>query len=287
MDQTQPQKDDQAGLWNGPAGLAWVDAQQVLDLMFKPFEDLLVAAVVAASSRRVLDVGCGTGSTTIAVARRLGTEGRCTGIDISEPMLALGRARAAAAGVPATFIKADAQDYPFEPAGVDAIISRFGVMFFADPVSAFANLRRAAADDGRLCVIAWRSAAENAFMTTAERAAAPLLPALPGRRADGPGQFAFADQSRVEAILRDGGWADIDVQPIDVPCTFPEAALEQYVTRLGPVGVALQQADERTRLTVAAAVRTAFAGYVHESEVRFTAACWMIVARAPAVAAAR
>ena len=148
---------------------------------------------------RVLDVGCGTGSTTLAVARRLGAKGRCIGIDISEPMIAAARARAEREGTPASFIRADAQTHAFEPASFDMIISRFGVMFFDDSVRAFANLRRAAKQTPSLRFIAWRSAAENPFMTTAERAAAPLLPNLPARRPDAPGQFAFADRDRVHA----------------------------------------------------------------------------------------
>jgi hypothetical protein len=95
-------------------------------------------------------------------------------------------------------------------------------MFFDDPVRAFANLRRAARDDAELRFIAWRSAAENPFMTTAERAAAPLLPNLPARPPDAPGQFAFADRRRVHAVLEDSGWTEIDIRPIDVPRTLSE-----------------------------------------------------------------
>src|SRR6185295_17722413 len=136
---------EQAALWNGPAGRAWVEAQELLDRMFEPFEDLLVNAIRAGSGSRALDVGCGTGSTTLAVARRLGPEGRCTGIDISASMIAAARVRAEREGTSAAFICADAQRYSFAPASFDTIVSRFGVMFFEDPVQAFANLRRAAA----------------------------------------------------------------------------------------------------------------------------------------------
>ena len=156
------------------------------------------------------------------------------------------------------------------------IISRFGVMFFEDSVQAFANLRRAARAGARLQCVVWRSAAENPFMTTAERAAAPLLPNLPARRADEPGQFGFADAQRVRSILEDSGWAEIDIRAIDVPCTLPENELTRYGTRFGPVGRVLQQADAQTRALVAAAVRAAFDPYVHETQVRFTAACWMV-----------
>jgi len=268
--------DEQARLWNGPAGRAWVEAQEVLDQVLKPFEALLVAAVAAAPRRRVLDVGCGTGSTVLAVARLLGAEGHCTGIDISAPMIAAARARADREGTAAHFICANAQVHAFEPASFDMILSRFGVMFFDDAIQAFANLRRAARDNAELRFIVWRSAAENPFMTTAERAAAPLLPNLPGRRPDAPGQFALGNGERVRSILEDSGWTGIDVQPIDVACTLPEKELVPYLTRLGPVGRALQEADDRTRARVAETVRAAFDPFVHGAEVHFTAACWTV-----------
>lgn len=282
MDATKQINDEQNALWNGRAGHAWVDAQELLDQVLQPFEDSLVEVVRAALPRRVLDVGCGTGSTTLAVARLLGAGGDCTGVDISEPMTAAARQRAEREGSPARFLRADVQTHAFEPAGYDMIISRFGVMFFDDPVAAFANLRRAASEGGQLRFVAWRAAAENPFMTTAERAAAPLLPNLPPRRTDGPGQFSFADRHRVSSILQESGWADIDFQPIDVTCTLPEKELVGYFTRLGPVGLALQEVDERTRSQVIETARAAFDSYVQGDQVRFAAACWMVGARAGA-----
>jgi ubiquinone/menaquinone biosynthesis C-methylase UbiE len=275
----------QATLWNGPAGQAWVEAQELLDGVFKPFEDLLTGAVAAGSAGRVLDVGCGTGGTTLAVARRLGTDGRTVGIDISEPMIAAARARAERENLPAEFIEADAETHAFPPTRFDTIISRFGVMFFADPVEAFANLRRAARGGGGLRFIAWRGAAENPFMTAGERAAAPLLPEIPARRADGPGQFAFADKSKVQRIVEDSGWTDVEIRPIDVGCAFPERELVGYLTRLGPLGLILRQKDEAARARIVETVRAAFDGYVRGAEVCFTAACWDVEARAPSAGA--
>ncbi len=286
MNVTRQPDNEQTALWNGPAGRAWVEAQEVLDQMFKPLEDLLVEAVVAGSGRQVLDVGCGTGSTTLAVARLLGAKGRCTGIDISEPMITAARARAERESTPAGFIRANAQDHAFEPASFDMIISRFGVMFFDDFAQAFANLKRAAKDGAELRFVAWRSPSDNPFMTTAERAAAPLLPNLPARRPDAPGQFAFADQRRVHRILEESGWAGIDIRPIDVACTLPEKELVRYLTRLGPLGLILHEVDDRTRTQVIETVRAAFEPYVHGAEVRFNAACWMVGARAPSASAA-
>jgi len=269
---------EQEQLWNGSSGQAWVESQELLDHVLAPFETLLVEAAAVRSPGRLLDVGCGTGSTTLAIARRLGTSARCTGIDISQPMLSLATARAAREDSGATFIRADAQTHPFEPASADMIVSRFGVMFFDDPVAAFANLRRAATADAALRLIAWRSAAENPFMTAAERAAAPLLPELPARNPDGPGQFAFGSAKRVQAILDESGWSGAEVRPIDVQCAFPAAQLDAYLTRLGPVGRVVQEADEQTRARIMQTIRPAFDPYVRGDDVRFVAACWMVSA---------
>lgn len=271
---------EQAVLWNGVAGRGWVEMQTLLDRMFKPFEERLAQAVAARPGGRVLDVGCGTGSTTLAAARALGPESHCVGIDISEPMIAAAQARAAREGSAASFLRADAQFHAFEAASVDLIISRFGVMFFEDSVQAFTNLRRAARDGAGLQLIVWRGPAENPFMTTAERAAAPLLPNLPPRLPNAPGQFAFADPQRVSRIVKESGWTGIDIQPLDVTCILPEKELVGYLTRLGPLGRVLPEVGEQTRTQVIKTVRAAFEPYVYGDEVRFNAACWVVAAQA-------
>lgn len=268
-------EDEQRARWNGTAGNAWVEAQDLLDGVLRPLEDLLAKEV--AGRRRVLDVGCGTGATTVAIARG-GAE--CVGVDISATMIAAAEARAERAGVDARFLTADAGSHEFDPGTFDAVASRFGVMFFADPTAAFTTLRRAAADGAALRMIVWRDITENPFMTTAETAAAPLLPDLPARDPDGPGQFAFADPGKVEHVLSEAGWRDPDLRAVDVECVFPESELVGYFTRLGPVGMALTTADASTREAVATAVRPAFDPYVHGDEVRFTAACWLVTATA-------
>jgi len=281
MEVARQANSEQKALWNGRAGQAWVEAQASLDEMFKPFEEALVEAAQVNPGDRALDVGCGAGATTLAVAQRLGANGRCVGVDVSQPMIAAARARAERENVRASFICADAQTHAFEPASFDALVSRFGMMFFDDSVQAFLNLRRAARSGARLRFVAWRAAAENPFMTAAERAAAPLLPSLPVRQPDAPGQFGFADPHRVSRILEASGWMRIDVQPIDADCALPESALLSYLTRLGPLGRILPEADGPTRTRVIEAVRAAFEPYVRGADVRFVAACWMVGAQAP------
>jgi hypothetical protein len=119
-------------------------------------------------------------------------------------------------------------------------------------------------------------------MTAAERASAPLLPNLPVRRPDAPGQFAFSDPRRIESILQESGWIGIDIQAVDIACTFPENAIVDYLTRFGPVGRVLEDADEQARTRVIKAARLAFEPYVEGSDVRFVAACWLVNARTPA-----
>lgn len=280
MDVSQKKSDEQAALWNGSAGQAWVEQQSTLDQMFKPFEDLLVEVAGSKPRAHVLDVGCGTGATTLALKKRLGAECQCTGVDISEPMLARARATAERDGIEVNFLRADAEFHAFERGSFDLIVSRFGVMFFQDSVRALANLRHAAQDGAELCLLVWRGPSENPFMTAAEHAAAAILPNIPARQPDVPGQFGFADSTRVARFLEQSGWSDIDIRPLDVACTFPEKDMLGYATHLGPLSRILREVDDQTKRQVLAAVRTAFDPYVHGATVRFGAACWRINARA-------
>ena len=270
----------QSALWNSRGGEVWVEQQQLLDRLFLPFERLLADAVASGDARNVLDIGCGAGATTLAAARRLGPQGQCTGLDISAPLIAAARRRAESEGLAnAQFIAGDAQRQAFDPETFDAIISRFGVMFFDDPAAAFANLRRAVRPGADLTFIAWRSAEDNPFMVAAERAAAPFLPELAPRDPIAPGQFAFAGTDRVRRIL-ETEWRDINIQSLDVPCTLSADDLATYAARMGRVGQMLPDLDEATRATVIRAVTQAFEPYVSDGVASFNAACWRVHAHA-------
>ncbi len=170
---------EQAALWNETAGRAWVEMQRVLDEMMAPFIPLLIEHSLNNETCRVLDIGCGAGSTTLSAASRLSPGGLCVGVDISAALLEVARQRAMKeAPSKAAFVQADAQTHAFEPHVFDAVISRFGVMFFDDPQAAFVNIRGAARSDAPLTFVAWRGPAENPFMTAAARAAAPFLTSL-------------------------------------------------------------------------------------------------------------
>ena len=271
----------QAALWNDAGGRNWVEMQRVLDEMLAPYETRIMAEGSPGEGGRVLDIGCGAGATTLCMARHLGPTGLCLGLDISGPLVEAATARAAAMGLrSAAFLQADAQTHGFEPQSFDAVISRFGVMFFDDPQAAFANIRRAARPGAKLTFVAWRSPAENPFMTAAARAAAPLLPALPTPEPDAPGPFGFADGDRVRRILDASGWSTIDIRPIDDPCSVAEEDLLAYVTKIGPVGLALRGADEATRARTTDAVRAAVEPFVENGAAHFVGASWLVSARA-------
>jgi SAM-dependent methyltransferase len=278
MSQTKMANPEQSALWNDQAGRSWAELSDMLDRLLAPFVPLLMDEIGPVERRRVLDVGCGAGALTLAAAA---SGGHCLGVDISAPLIEAARERAGRRGLAtADFVHADAQTHRFEPPGFDALVSRFGVMFFGDPVAAFRNLRSAARPGARLACLAWRSAAENGFMIAAERAAAAILPQLPKRVENGPGQFAFADRDRVLAILTDGGWQDAAVRPVEVTCTMPERDLALYARRMGPVGGLLPTLDEALKSEVERRVDAALLPWVEGGTARFSAACWMVTARA-------
>ena len=271
---------DQKALWNGEAGRNWVEKQGVFDAMFEPLNEALVASVVERGARSVLDVGCGTGATTLAMARAMGEGGRAVGLDISEPMIVSARENAQAAGVAAEFMVADAQTHAFEPASFEMMTSRFGVMFFPDPVAAFANLRGAMKDGAGLRAFTWRHPRDNLFMTTAGRAAKAFVPDMPAFDLEAPGQFGLCEEERIQRILGAAGWSGIEVAPFDFECEMPEAELIPFFTTRGPLGQVFGELEKATQGEVVDKLRAAFAEYVHGDVVRYSAATWDVRARA-------
>lgn len=268
--------------WGASAGNAWVAIQDLTDSIFEPVERLLTEEVASGEGNRVLDVGCGTGATTVAIAHRLGPEAVVSGIDVSAPMIEASIERAASAGVEIDFTLADAETHDFGELRFDQVVSRCGVMFFSDPVAAFSNLARVGTG-GRLRAITWRSYAENPFMTVAEEAAAPLLEGFEPRRSnDAPGQFGLAEEEYVNEVLGGAGWQDINLRPVDIECSFPESELVRYFSGLGPLARHLDDLpDDQIPENLVETVSEAFSPCVRERTVSFTCAFWMIEANAP------
>jgi SAM-dependent methyltransferase len=263
---------EQAAWWNA-AGQGWARAQDIVDLVLRPFQDLLVAAAQERPRDRVLDVGCGTGAVTRAIADALDGPA-CVGVDISETMISGAKQQGNV-----RFVVADAQVHTFEER-FDLIVSRFGVMFFDDPVAAFRNLLRATMPGGELCFITWRTPDENPFMTTAVQAAAPLLPDAPAPDPNGPGPFSLADAGKTRKLFEQGGWSGIEISPVDRICTMPEKLLVPYLSNLGPIARALKEAEESERPRIIGDVRGAFDSFVHGDEVRIPGAVWQVTASA-------
>jgi SAM-dependent methyltransferase len=236
------------------------------------------------AGERVVDVGCGFGVTSVELAHRVGPGGRVLAVDVSAPMLA--RARARAANLPqVTFVEGDAQVHPFPPGEADALFSRFGVMFFADPVAAFANLRRALRAGGRLGFVCWQAMDRNPWRRVPVTAIARVLTLPPPPPPDAPGPFAFGDADRVRGILDGAGWHDVAVQPLETEvwlgATADLDATVRFVLDAGPAASALRAAGDRSlHAAVTDVVRGALAPFHQAGGVRMPAAAWVVTARA-------
>jgi SAM-dependent methyltransferase len=268
---------DQAAHWS-EAGQVWVEHSGPLDRFLETVTPPLLDAAFPGAGASVLDIGCGFGSTTLEMARRLGPGGRCLGVDISAPMLNLARTRAAGvAGV--DFLQADAQTADLGAAAFDAAMSRFGVMFFDDAVAAFGNIRSAMKPGGRLAFVCWRSPLENAFFSAPAMAAAGLLPPGPPPEPDAPSQFAFADPGKVAGILERSGWREASIDKLDAPVSVTLEDASRLLLGVGPVGAALR-ADPSLEPELTRAVTGALEPYRDGERLKVDAACWLVTARA-------
>jgi SAM-dependent methyltransferase len=272
---------DQIEYWNSAEARRWVEQQWRYDAMLEPYARRLLGAAEIAPHERVLDVGCGTGTTTLAAAA--GAR-EALGVDISEPMIARARDQAREQGLAnARFEVADAQTAPFETELHDIVISRFGVMFFDDPVAAFANLRKAMRRNGRTVFVCWQNLADNEWVLVPVTAAAEHVPLPDVGEPGAPGPFALGDAERLRALLTRAGFGDVGIQPLaDSIVLGGGGTVDDVVdffrsTSMGRALFANAAPDDVARAIDA--VREALAPYQTPEGVRLGAAAWLVSAR--------
>ena len=269
--------------WNQVAGPRWVERADLQEARNVEVAELLLREAKPQAGERVLDVGCGPGATSFPFAAEVGPTGHVTGADISDPMLGLLRRRVAERGAQNIApLSADAQVHPFPPASFDLVISRFGVMFFADPVAAFRNLHAALRRGGRLCMAVWAPIADNLHwkipFDIAVRRLGPPKPADP--RAPGP--LAFSDPAYLRDILEQAGFVDIAVTPTKFSVIGRSPRQEaELAGQIGPPGRLLdeKQVDEATRRDLIAEFEAAFAAHAANSELRLPGTVLLAKAR--------
>jgi SAM-dependent methyltransferase len=268
--------------WNGALGERWARDQQVMDELAGPFGKAALEAVDAQPGERAIDVGCGCGDTSIALAKAVGSGGSVVGVDVSAPMLAVARGRAEGLAQ-LRFEEADASMATL-PGDQDLLFSRFGVMFFAQPVPAFAHLRRALKETGRIAFVCWQEAKANLWAT---------VPVLAGRRALGispppmdphsPGPFAFADADRVRMILLEADFQDVEITPFEHRMAMgdtPRQAAEQSA-RIGPLARLVREAGPEHLPKIIDAVEGALAPLADRSgSIRLAGRAWIVTAAA-------
>jgi SAM-dependent methyltransferase len=266
--------------WNTTAGETWAQFQEALDLQIEPLGVAAMDVLRPAAGEHIIDIGCGCGQSSLTLAARVRPTGSIVGVDISEPMLAVARRRPRSADSQVVFRKLDAQTGDLGHGVFDAAFSRFGVMFFSDPVAAFANIRASLKPDGRLAFVCWRPLTENPWMQAPLQAALPFLPPVAPLDPNAPGPFAFADPSRVRSILADSGYGSVTINAFDADIGGGD--LEQTLKLalgVGPLGRALREHPERAD-NVVDAVRGVLSNFLTSNGVRMPAAVWIVSARA-------
>jgi len=268
---------EQIAFWDGPGGEHWVAEQARMEPALAPVGEAVLAHAAARLGESVLDVGCGYGVTALRLAEAVGPAGRVIGLDVSAPMLELARKRAGGIGN-VEWVKDDATTHDFAPASIDLVFSRFGVMFFGDPVAAFANLRRAMRPSGRLVFACWRAIEENPWIAVPARAVAAHVTIPPRPGPEDPGMLSFADPARVTRILTAAGFAAPRFTKFDIRMVIGKGLDDatQQALSMRPVRQALDTQPEPVRAAAATSVRAALAPYAAGNTVSLPGAVWLV-----------
>jgi ubiquinone/menaquinone biosynthesis C-methylase UbiE len=273
---------EQRGYWADVGPQMYEQHADRFEAMAAPFGQAMLDAPHLRPGDRVLDVGCGHAAATIEAARRVGPAGRVVGIDISAGMLDTARRRVAAAGLDTVgLLEADAQVHAFDPGSFDAVISRFGTMFFEDPGAAFGNLARALRPGGRLAFVAWQDPFKSEWIAVALGAVVPLLGCPPQLGTPGaPGPWAFADGDRLEGLLTSGGFRDVTLETVTRRQRIAADADDAvgFIMSLPESQQMFAGAPDDTVAAATAAVRAAFAPHAGPDGVVVNASAWLVSA---------
>ena len=275
--------DAQIAEWNGTLGQRWVAFQPQLDRMIGAFGQAALRAAAAQPGERVLDIGSGCGSSSLALAQAVGPRGRVLGVDVSQPMLAVARQRAASAdAAQLSFVEADASTAVL-PAGQDLLFSRFGLMFFDAPADALGHLRGALRAGGRCAFVCWRAPRDNPWAMAPLMAARQALGVTP-TPADplAPGPFAFADGERLRGLLAEAGFEAIEIQRFDAPIHLGPSAREaaEHGLQIGPVSRLAGEAGPARQATLVAAIERVLAPHAAaDGSVSLPGSTWLVSAR--------
>lgn len=275
---------DQIEYWNGPGGQHWVARQEMQDRVLVSVSDILIDRAKPTAGARVVDVGCGCGASAFAFADKVGPGGHVLGIDISAPMLARAR-ELAPADAPLEFALADATVHAFEPASFDLLVSRFGVMFFAQPAVSFANMRRALRPGGRVAFACWRTPRDNPWLMVPLQAAYKHVPKLPELGPEDPGPFSFASEERVRRILSEAGFSSLALERRDLSLDLAAGqgfdVAVKGAAEMGPASRALDGHPPETLAAATDSIRAALAPFLRDNTVALGGSIWVVTAVNP------
>jgi len=277
---------DMSEFWNGDGGQKWLRFQDRMKVNLMPFGHMAMTAASLSTGERVIDVGCGCGDTTFEIARLVGPSGYAHGIDISTPILAQANERAVSASEKnVTFERADAQIHRFDPAAFNVIFSRFGIMFFDDPVVAFKNLRSALKSGGRIAFVAWQSAKNNEWISLSLDVVAKHIPLSAPPGPEEPGPLSFGDTERLKQILVQAGFSDIGIEGVSIPFIVGDNLdyAAKFLTQMGPASGAIANSDanEETKFRIVSDMRDALGAFETDQGIAMSSATWVVTAQNP------